>query len=216
MRTQCIKSVEDAQKALKAGAKLWSQMSCAEKKKYNRQSLKMRVKYEEALTNYRFQLKEFKQPPRPFAAFLKDYYYSGQFKACSDGEKGRDLISRLSKSASVAWHNLQPSQRLGYTRHFQAQYQEYKVRMGSKGEQLADLGKAQSSVPQTLTLPACSVFSSPEGRHLGQPGFGPKLSYASSPIPKPVSIIKSGRIGRSRGRTVKKYLRFSDENNSQD
>ncbi|CAG7815333.1 unnamed protein product [Allacma fusca] len=210
MRSQCIASVEDAQKALKAGAKLWSKMSCSEKRKYGRQQPKMWSEYRVAMANYRAQLQTFKAPPRPFAAFLKDYYYSGRFVTRLEGETGRDIISRLSKSASSAWHHLQPSQRYEYTSNFQAQYREHKRSLSGSDE--LSINDITGKSLQLLGPGQKSPDFSPE-TELESPEIQLEASTVcnSNTRPKPI-LRKFSKFGRRGRGASKKTLRFSEDN----
>ncbi|CAG7717697.1 unnamed protein product [Allacma fusca] len=218
MKSQCITSRDDAKNAIKAGAKLWGKMSGPEKEKYGKQSTKYRVQHEAEMSNYRRQLQAFKAPPRPFIAFLQDYYNGGQFEQPGDR---RNIVSELGRSASVAWHNLKPNQRLEYTRHFQTQYQDHKLRL-SGGTVLLDVQNSPTptlavQVEPNRSLPSTSTRKTlePQGprasaRNMSQ--RNPRLDI--TPISPPVLnderlVRKSARIESKRRNTpVKKNLRF--------
>lgn len=230
MKSQCISSREDAKNAIKAGAKLWSKMSGSEKEKYGKQSTRYRAKYEAEMSDYRRQLQAFKAPPRPFAAFCKDYYNGGQFElAPGDSE---NVISQLSRCASVAWHNLQPSQRHEYTRRFQSDYQDHKTRL-SGGTVLLN-AEAGSPSPPVLTPQIQANRSAPSASARGnvqrvQPQEAAPTPSTSSrsaaqknihldSAPAVAPVLTDQRLQRksarlqARRKSVKKTLRFSGDN----
>jgi len=214
MKSQCISSREDAKNAIKAGAKLWSKMSGSEKEKYGKQSTRYRAKYQAEMLDYRRQLQAFKPPPRPFAAFLKDYYNEGQLELGPG-----NLVTRLSRSASTAWHNLQPNQRQEYTQRFRSEYQDHKTRL-SGGTVLLN---PETRSPPTLaaqiqanrSAPSTSTRSSVQPRPQ-DPARQREFRLDTTPIVPPVltdqrPLRKSARLD-SRRKSLKKTLRFSGDN----